>query len=147
MNTIIQVEELQKKYGEWPPWTVSPLKFRKGRSLAWLAQTEQGRPPPSNVSKVAETRSGISVCWDGPAKSWARFERMHGMRCRSPTCQLACASGKRWICMQPFIPQQPIGGNCWSSSAGRKAKHPFSKLSGGQKQRLFIALALLPKPI
>jgi len=137
-ESVIQVENLIKRYGDVEAVRGVSFSVEEGEVFGLLGPTAPAKPPPSKFSKAcalstaAESRSAASIRNAMPSNSRTKSARA---AIHVPARQLKTFEALQLFAS--FYSRAAIPKNCSSASGWKKSANTFySKLSGGQKQRL-----------
>lgn len=149
MQTVIQANQLQKRYGDHVAVHDISFTVQKGEIFGILGPNGAGKT--TTVEMVMglrqPDRGTVEVLGMNPQQHSARLRQQIGIQLQQAALpdnikvwealSLFASFYNKTVSWEKLIEQ-------WGLSEKRNAR--FSKLSGGQKQRLFIALALLNDP-
>ena len=149
MNTIIQVEGLQKKYGEMAAVDGISFEVQEGEIFGMVGPNGAGKTTTIECLEGLwkPDRGMIRVLGMDPQNHGHALKECTGMQLQESNLP---ARMRVWEALDLYATFYPTAAD-WRKllvqlGLEEKQNTPFSKLSGGQKQRLFIALALLPEP-
>lgn len=149
MNTIIQVEGLQKKYGEMAAVDGISFEVQEGEIFGMVGPNGAGKTTTIECLEGLRKpdRGMIRVLGMDPQNHGHALKECTGMQLQESNLP---ARMRVWEALDLYATFYPRAAD-WRKllvqlGLEEKQNTPFSKLSGGQKQRLFIALALLPEP-
>ncbi len=149
MQTVIQANQLQKRYGDHVAVHDISFTVQKGEIFGILGPNGAGKT--TTVEMVMGLRKPdqglVEVLGMNPQQHSARLRQQIGIQLQQAALpdnikvwealSLFASFYNKTVSWEKLIEQ-------WGLSDKRNAR--FGKLSGGQKQRLFIALALLNDP-
>jgi ABC-2 type transport system ATP-binding protein len=149
MPTVIQADQLQKRYGDHVAVHDISFTVQKGEIFGILGPNGAGKT--TTVEMVMGLRQPdrgvVEVLGMNPQQQSARLRQQIGIQLQQAALpdnikvwealSLFASFYNKTVSWEKLIEQ-------WGLSEKRNAR--FGKLSGGQKQRLFIALALLNDP-
>jgi len=149
METIIEVEDLVKRYGEITAVDRISFEVHEGEIFGMVGPNGAGK------TTTIECIEGLRVPDDGTIRVWGLNPQQDGYRLRErigvqlqesalpdrikvwEALDLFSSFYTKSVDWRPLLERLGIADKCDT---------PFAKLSGGQKKRLFIALALVNDP-
>jgi ABC-2 type transport system ATP-binding protein len=149
MGTVIEVDNLRKRYGAHTAVADVSFQVRQGEIFGLLGRNGAGKTTTVECLQGLRRADGgrVRVLGLDPQRQTQQLRRRMG-------CQLQEAALpdrlKVWEALDLFASLASQGADWrvlmdqWGLAGKRKAS--FSSLSGGQRQRLFVALALVNDP-
>jgi ABC-2 type transport system ATP-binding protein len=148
-ETVIRVEDLEKRYGQFV--AVAGVSFRVHRGEIFGILGPNGAGKTTTVESLQALRSidsgTVDVLGLDPARDAAALRRRIGSQLQESALP---GRMKVWEALDLFSSLGRGGGDWrillddWGLAGKRDAR--FNSLSGGQQQRLFVALALVNDP-
>ncbi|HNT76765.1 MAG TPA: ABC transporter ATP-binding protein [Anaerolineae bacterium] len=149
MNTIVQVNELRKTYGETVAIDEVSFEVREGEIFGMLGPNGAGKTTTIECLEGLRKpdRGTLRVLGVDPQRESHILRERTGIQLQQSNLPDRM---KVWEALDLYASFYPKTTD-WEEllvqlGLEEKRNTPFAKLSGGQKQRLFIALALLPDP-
>ena len=149
MSHPIQVEALQKSYGDFPAVKGVDFDVRPGEVFGLLGPNGAGKTTTVEILEGLRTRSGgrVSVLGFDPEVQPARVKDRIGVCLQATNLQDKIHVQEAIDLFASFYTRTVDGGQLLKRlQLWEKRGQPYGKLSGGQKQRLALALALLNDP-
>jgi ABC-2 type transport system ATP-binding protein len=149
MDSVIEVNNLRKRYGSYVAIEDVSFEVRRGEIFGLLGRNGAGKTTTVECLQGLRRADGgrVRVLGLDPQRQTQQLRRRIG-------CQLQEAALpdrlRVWEALDLFASLAPSGTD-WRLLMGRwglhaKRKASFANLSGGQRQRLFVALALVNDP-
>ena len=149
MNNPIQVEALQKSYGDFPAVKGVDFEVRAGEVFGLLGPNGAGKTTTVEILEGLRTRTGgqVSVLGYDPEVQTAQLKDRVGVCLQATNLQEKIHVQEAMDLFASFYTRTVDRGRLLKRlQLWEKRGQQYSKLSGGQKQRLALALALLNDP-
>ncbi len=149
MDNPIQVEELQKSYGNFPAVKGISFEVRAGEVFGLLGPNGAGKTTTVEILEGLRSRSGgrVSVLGCDPEVQTRQLKDRVGVCLQATNLQEKITVGEAMTLFAAFYTRTVDGNQLLKRlQLWDKRDTHYVKLSGGQKQRLALAIAMLNDP-
>jgi ABC-2 type transport system ATP-binding protein len=149
VDNPIQVEELQKSYGNFPAVKGISFEVRAGEVFGLLGPNGAGKTTTVEILEGLRSRSGgrVSVLGCDPEVQTRQLKDRVGVCLQATNLQEKITVGEAMTLFAAFYTRTVDGNQLLKRlQLWDKRDTHYVKLSGGQKQRLALAIAMLNDP-